>query len=133
MNPLDLLEPRATRKLAERVEELEEENRQLLAMIRANDDTVGELQDAFGLSKQQAELLGALLKHAQVSHDVALAAMPVSWRTTERIDMNHTKVIISRLRKKLARHGVKIETIWGWGYKMDDASKGRINALRKPA
>lgn len=38
-------------------------------------------------------------------------------------------VVVCRLRRKLEAHGVRIETIWGMGWRIDPANKIRLSEL----
>lgn len=40
-------------------------------------------------------------------------------------------IFVCKLRKKLAAHGIGIETVWGWGYRMSRESRERLQAMRE--
>lgn len=44
-------------------------------------------------------------------------------------DPKITDVFICKIRPKLARHGLKIETIWGVGYRLTPESKAKVTSM----
>jgi len=100
-----------------RIAELEEENRQLRDLLVAG---TREPPAKWGLTKREAELMKALAS----AHPCLLTterALATVWPDTVPVTSILT-VIMCHMRKKLNRHGVEIETVWGRGYRLSDAA-----------
>jgi DNA-binding winged helix-turn-helix (wHTH) protein len=85
------------------------------------------LNQIFQLSPAEGRALVALMEHGHVSRQAIHAAMsgdgnPVS--KTKIID-----VVVSRMRRKLAPHGLAIVTIYGLGFKLGEGAHDRIRRL----
>jgi two-component system cell cycle response regulator CtrA len=83
-----------------------------------------------GLTGQEAGTLGCLLMRPYAFKSTLMAAIYSNRLTDD--EMPEPKIIdvfVCNLRKKLATHGIKVETIWGEGYKIDDSSKRILMAL----
>lgn len=99
-------------QLIDRVDELED---RLEAFLRPTAQA-DPLRTAFGLTGQEARLLAMLADGKEHSTDALLSACVVQARYA---DGNLVKVVVSRIRRKLPA-GVKIECIWGYGYRLVD-------------
>jgi hypothetical protein len=80
----------------------------------------------FGVTNREAMLLAALLKRPEATKDQLLNAM-----YTVAEDVPEIKIIdvfVCKLRKKLERHAITIETMWGRGYFI--AADMRARALK---
>jgi DNA-binding response OmpR family regulator len=113
--------------IAERVEFLEEENRQLREMLRTPDSA--RFPKRWRLSLGEQRVLKSLISSADGyrSHEaicIAGRAHDETW------DTRLVHVLISSIRKKLAPHGVLIVTVWGQGYKIDPKSKAIVIGAR---
>lgn len=79
----------------------------------------------FKVTRLEAAILSVLLKRSEVTktqlHLVVEQNRPSEGR--EETDIKMVDVIICHLRKKLSRHGIKIETIWGIGYLVSPAQR----------
>jgi len=64
-----------------------------------------------------------LVKHDFVSKEELHAAITHATQT------KIVDVVIYRLRKKLARHSIKIDTIWGLGYRLRQESRDKIRKI----
>ena len=77
----------------------------------------------WGLSPYQKRLFGALLANRIATRDQLIQA--ITWdRGDCDVDLETIQVLLSRMRSKLAPHGVKITSIYGVGYSMSGAMKG---------
>ena len=72
------------------------------------------LQHLIGITHQQALLLSVLIKKPRATKDVLhAAAQSISERQTK---PKLIDVVIHKLRRRMARHGYRVMTIWGGGY-----------------
>lgn len=94
---------------------------QLLARIKDLEAALGQndatLAASFDLSPKLSDLLGLLLKLRVVTSEVIQQRLGVA---------SDPKVAIHRLRKAMARHGVRIEVRRGFGYWIGEEDKARI-------
>lgn len=114
--------------LAERVEYLEEENRQLRDALQCVD--AARFPAKWMLTPAEKRVL------------TSLQSAPAGFRSREAIlhaarrreategDGHLIEVIIYRLRSKLRDYGVRIHTIRGEGYKLDPESKAIVTGAR---
>lgn len=83
---------------------------------------------AFGLTPQEHRLFGILMTREIISQDHIMAAMyqhlPNEWPSEKVV-----RVFICKLRRKLVRHDIQIETVWGTGYRITKAAKAKARAL----
>ncbi len=99
-----------------RIEELEEENRQLKDLL----SPPVSFPIAWRLSPQECRLLSALFTHERLSHDVARAALQ------SRSDTPCQSLVsanICHLRRKLKPMGIEIINIAWFGYAITQASR----------
>lgn len=89
------------------------------------------LPPALRLTRQEAVVFLAIFHREFISRDGLFALLyghmpsPPTW--------DCISVFLCRLRAKLARHGVAIETVWGQGYRMTADAKAKLRALRGDA
>jgi DNA-binding response OmpR family regulator len=104
----------AVKRLHERVEQLEEENRQLREALAPSKFAVSPLPGIY-LPKKVAMLFSCLLAHGSVSKAKAYAAIyGFDYDCEPRV----VDVYICKLRKQLQPHGWSIRTIHGQGYEL---------------
>ena len=80
---------------------------QLSRMVTDNHDTLMlTIQELFDLTPLPAKLMLLLTLHEQVPH--------------ARIDVEHKSfgVHVCKMRQRLFKHGLRIKTLWGYGYKL---------------
>jgi len=75
------------------------------------------------LTPAESRAFVKLLKHDFVSREELHAA--VSHNT----ESNIVDVTIYKLRKKLALHGIKIDTIWGQGFRLRENARDKIRKV----
>jgi hypothetical protein len=114
--------------LRERIEELEEELRQLRADIAPTDDTFAGI-----LTRQQIALLKSIRNRKVASYqyiDQVLAGQGNIGRS-DGVDLEklRSKVSIYNLRRKLAPYDIKITTWRGVGYYLDDENKAKLKMM----
>jgi hypothetical protein len=117
-----------TQKLRDRIEELEEEIRQLRADIAPTEDTFTGV-----LTRQQVALLKSIRNRKIASYqyiDQVLAGQGNFGRGDgQELEQLRSKVAIYNLRQRLKPHGIEIKTWRGVGYYLDDENKVRLKAL----
>lgn len=113
-----------TMKLQERIEILEEENRQLRKMMQPSLQFVPEWK----LTAQQGQLLALIYSRALVTYDQIVVAFDIRRQVDGNDDQNHVKVVAHHVRRKLAPFGIKFTTVFGVGYAADSENKARIRA-----
>lgn len=117
-----------SRALLERIDELNEENRQLRAALLPEPVAAG--YRGIRLTRQERHVLAALVaSEGLTTHDKLVDRIELmSGRPTA--GRKHLAVNICRLRKALAPAGIEIHTVWGDGYGLSDASRALLNARR---
>jgi DNA-binding response OmpR family regulator len=114
---MDLLEQR---RYEERIEELEEEVRQLRALAFGDKQA----PNSWGVSPAEEDILRALIAHPLCSKDRLLSAREARNRGSGEVGPNILNVFVCRLRKK----GFPIRTKWGQGYYLDPVDRERFGA-----
>lgn len=84
---------------------------------------------ALGLTATEARLVGLLVKHGSVTKDRIMSALYGLRSDVEEPDIKIVDVLVCKARRKLAGFGIKIGTIWGQGYSMDEASRARCRDI----
>lgn len=91
---------------------------QLSRLVTENHDGLMlTIQEVFGLAPLPARLLLLLVQHEQVPH--------------ARIDIEHKSfsVHVCKMRQRLLRHGIRIRTLWGYGYQLSPDDRRRAMEL----
>lgn len=104
----------------ETIDTLTEENRQLREQLFGNQFSYF---PGLGLSGLETKLLACLMARQMVTHELALNALYGDRPDADYPDPNAIKVFVSKLRYKLAKKGMKIETVWARGYRLDSETK----------
>jgi len=86
-------------------------------MTRDHEALIQAVRKVFALPPQPARLLLLLVQHEQVSH--------------ERADVGRRSrsVYVCQIRRRLAGHGLQIETLWGYGYRLSQAHRRKAMEL----
>lgn len=107
------ISPALIRALRERIDFLEEENRQL----RADVEPLVTFPSAWGLAKTEKRLLQALMSSptGHLSHEALLAAL---YGPAPEVGIEMIRIWASKVRRKLRAAGeaIEIRTVWGEGY-----------------
>ncbi len=82
-----------------------------------------------GLTKSESSLVAILVKRGRASKSQIYDAMFGDKHEDEQPEPKIIDVFVSKVRKKLEPHGIKIGTIWGAGYEMKPDDIARMNAL----
>lgn len=109
----------------EYVKAIEVENEQLRERVWQLEEICGMALNApleLGLTPNEARLFGLLYKSELVTKAGAMVAL-YSDRPNEEPEIKIIDVFICKVRKKIERFGIEIETIWGLGYRMSPAAK----------
>lgn len=113
----------------DRIAALERENERLLDHIDALEAALGadfEPHVCLGLTVQEARVVGLLMKRSRVTRDQIMAVLYGHRHEGEEPEPKIVNVLVCKARKKLARFGIEIKTIWGQGYGLDDEAKKKI-------
>lgn len=112
---------------AERIEYLEEENRQLREALRGSPDL--HFPAKWELCPAEKRILRSLIgaNDGYRSRTALKHAASVSDATDEQTINVH----VSRLRRKLAPFGVNIATVYGQGYQIDAPSRQHVLTCRR--
>ena len=86
-------------------------------MTRDHDTLILAVRKLFALPPRPAGLLLLLVQHEQVSHE----------RTG--ISRRVCSVYICQIRRRLAEHGLRIRTLWGYGYQLSQAHRRKAMEL----
>ena len=115
----------------DQIEMLREENRQLrerIARLEGGDDASKAIR-VFGLSKRQAIAFSMLLNRdadkwsiLDATHDADRQAMLENpeWAIN---------TLIKHVRKRIRPHGVDLESVYGFGYRMTEENRSRARKL----
>lgn len=83
----------------------------------------------FGLTGQEAKLFGFLLKREIVTKEQSMTALYTElWGEKER-EIKIVDVFICKMRSKLKKFGITIETVWGRGYRMTPEVKALVEGF----
>ena len=106
------------------------------AETRINRLTAGTRKDrpslvgVFGLSEKEAAVADLLLQRDRISRETLYASLYGSRDSKDAPDPKLLDCFIHKIRRKLP-DGCEIQTIWGWGWSMTNATKDAIrNATR---
>lgn len=115
--------------LRERLEIVETENAELRALMGFTD--LGHLKyRALGLPPSGCSLLAALMARPMVTNDALRFALhPHDADARTDLCDNLVKVQVCHLRHRLSKLGIRVDTVWGRGYRMDPAEKAKVAAL----
>jgi two-component system, cell cycle response regulator CtrA len=111
---------------------LEEENERLRERVRLLEEMIGiriEVPLIFGLSGSEARMFGILFKREMVTKAQAMDVLYSDRADTFEPEIKIVDVFVCKMRKKLARFDIIVETVWGRGYRMPAGSKALANAL----
>ncbi len=118
--------------LRDRIEILEEENRQLKATIAklSGLDIAQTARLAFDLTEAES-LIFALLVHCGVGTYGQIQAAIYTFDQLDTIsDIGESiRSHIKRIRKKLRPHGLNFTTVYAFGFEMDEACRAKARAL----
>jgi hypothetical protein len=81
----------------------------------------------FGLTSTESRAFTEILRRTDVTKEQIHSAM--SDESPPRSHVKIVDVIMCKMRRKLRRHNITIETLWGRGYAMPQASKDVIRGL----
>lgn len=115
----------------ERLEEVEEENRQLREQ---RDRLMGfadaeAVQFAFKLTPVEAKVLALLLHRGVADYEQLIAITCVDGAIELESPEGAVRSHIKRMRKKLRTHGIDFETVYGFGFELDEASRNKARRM----
>lgn len=111
--------------LAEELDLLREENRQLKKMLTVESNV------SFGphIRGQKARFLAVLMKHERAARDVVYYALYGSDPIGDQPDERILDVMLCKTRKALKDYGVEIKTIHNVGWYLPPESKAKLKEL----
>lgn len=110
-------------QLQARVDELEEENRQLKDQLL---DVTWEPPLEIGLTGKEAALIAILMKQKGVVSKESLLGTMYQLMTDDPPELKIIDVFVCKARKKLRPYGLEIATVWGRGYELPEATKALL-------
>ena len=115
----------------ERLKALEAENERLQDRILVLEDLLGiglEWPLFLGLTPHEGKVLGALMRREVQSKEGLLLALYGHKPDGDMPEIKIIDVFICKVRKKLARFGITIDTLWGQGYRLQPTMREKIKA-----
>ena len=112
-------------RLRRQLEERDAKIEQLTGML-INTDV--DAWQTWGLTHNEARLLGALMC-GRVCTKSHLMDLVYETAPGDQPDVKIVDVFVCKLRKKLAPHGVVVDTVWGRGFRMREEMIVRARAL----
>ncbi|MGA9855081.1 MAG: winged helix-turn-helix domain-containing protein [Gammaproteobacteria bacterium] len=115
-------------------ETIEQQNRRIgeLEAALAKALSVPQIPPQLRLTPTEAKVLEALLARAEATKEAILLHL-YSTRCDDAPEIKIVDVLVFRIRKKLARHGLKIETRWGRGYALPPETRAGLDRMVKAA
>lgn len=101
----------------------------LRMMTATADSAAWSLQVSFGLTKNEAEIFAAFVKHGRRNKP---QLYHVCYGQKLDDDMPEPKIIdvfVCKLRKKLDKHGIEIKTMWSAGYELTPDMQQKTKVL----
>lgn len=111
------------------IQKLEEENELLRERIILLEEVIGyriSVPLIFGLSMQQSAMLGVIVKREVATKEMLLNAIMNGRPEADEPELKIVDVQICKMRPRLNKFGIVIETVWGRGYRMDPENKARF-------
>ena len=124
-NPRDSLH----KEIASLRDQLAERDEVIYALRRIISDTDIDFSVRWSLTKFETVLLASLMSGRMFSKD---QLQDLSGEATKAQCKNNIAVMMVRLRNKLARDGVLIETVWGLGYVIRKPMLAKVRQLCYP-
>ncbi len=109
-----------------RLEAVEAENDMLRARVDTLERALGLQLDApvaFGLTASEARVRGVLLNRDHAGKETIMLALYGGLHQQDEAEIKIVDVFVCKMRKKLKRFGIEIETVWGRGYRMTPEMK----------
>ena len=116
-----------------RLEVVEAENDMLRAKVEHLEALIGmwmPVPISFGLTAQEARVLGVLMKRDLASKELVMAGL-YSQRPDDTVEIKIVDVFVCKIRKKLQRFDIPIETVWGQGYRLKPETKDKVRGIMR--
>lgn len=82
-----------------------------------------------GLSRAEANVFGVILRCPVASYSLLMEAVYGGRPDCDQPASNVLHVLVGKMRPKLQKLGIEIETVWGTGYRMSPESKAKAEVL----
>lgn len=115
---------------------LEAENEGLREKILSLEQALGvriETPLILGLTGQEAKMFGILLKREMVTRQQAMDVLYGDRPESDEAEIKIVDVFVCKMRKKLKRFDIEIESVWGRGYRMPAQSKSTARSMLEEA
>ncbi|TGP28230.1 helix-turn-helix domain-containing protein [Mesorhizobium sp. M2D.F.Ca.ET.232.01.1.1] len=116
----------------ERIEMLEEENRQLkdrIAELTGRHDAKA-ARKAFGLTEAEASIVMMLVTRGEAEYGQLQASIYTDRHLVELLDPDWAiRSHMKRIRRKMRPHGIDFETVYSMGYRMSDACRAAVRTI----
>jgi two-component system, cell cycle response regulator CtrA len=116
-----------------RLEAVEAENDMLRAKVEQLEGLIGmrtTVPISFGLTGQEARVLGILMKRDMASKELVMAGL-YSHRADDNVEIKIVGVFVCKIRKKLQRFDIPIETVRGQGYRLKPEIKDKVRGIMR--
>lgn len=120
---------------AARIEALETQNDVLRERVRLLEDALMEtatLPFEWRLTATEARVFGVLVNRVQPSKEAIMCGLYTDLGADE-AEIKIVDVLICKLRKKVEPFGIRIHTVWGQGYRLDEEVRRRFQKVQEPA
>jgi hypothetical protein len=114
---------------AKELEQLRNRVEQLEIVLGIDAPRSARLRLAFGIQPGQAEVLGMLLNRTAVAKEAIYSLLYGLRPECDQPVWKSVDVVVHKLRRALAVHGIRIETLQGVGYGMTAANKAMVHAV----
>lgn len=114
-----------------RLEAVENENDMLRARVAQLEEMVGFHMPApivFGFTGSEARVFGVLMKRDVATKEMVMAGL-YAHKSDEGAAIKIVDVFICKMRAKLKRFEIPIETVWGQGYRLLPETKSKVRAV----
>ena len=118
-----------TDRLRDENERLRDRVEELSRVLGVDRSLTSRLRDGFGLEPGLLPILGMLMKRAFVSHASLYTVLYAGRPECDWPDAKVMDVQICKLRRKLRKHGVGIQTRWGEGWGMSATDKAKVRGI----
>lgn len=108
---------------------IEAENGVLRERVAALEDIIGmkvTVPLIFPLTAQETKLFGVLMNRDLVTKETAMFALYSTRPNGENVEIKIIDVFICKIRAKLKKFDIAIETVWGQGYRLTPETKAKV-------
>lgn len=122
-------------RLRAKTEMLEDENENLRLRIEELERLIGldvEAPIVFGLTSREACMFGALMARDMCLKEHLMASIYGALPDDDVAEPKIIDVFVCKMRKKLKRFDIDVETVWGKGYRLSPENKATAQKYYTP-